>query len=164
MNGMFLGTVFGKEKDEALMREALIEAQKAYDCDEVPIGALVVNNQGVIVARAHNMVEHELSQRAHAEALAIEYASKEIGDWRLNDHWVFVTLEPCSMCMALMRLSRISGVVYGAPSPLFGFHLDNDTDLSVYRRDAFSIIDGIMTEETAGILRKFFHYKRKKRE
>src|SRR5690606_23574811 len=146
-------TVFGKEKDEVLMRQALIEAYRAYEQDEVPIGAVVVNKNGQIVARAHNMVERERSQRAHAESLAIEYATKKVGDWRLDDYWLFVTLEPCAMCMALIKLSRLAGVVYGATSPFFGFRLDNNEDLSVYKKDAFSLVDGVKAEESAAILK-----------
>lgn len=154
-------TVFGKEKDEFLMQQALIQAYKAFECDEVPVGALVVNGQGIIISQAHNLVEHEHSQRAHAESIAIENACKQYGDWRLDNHWLFVTLEPCMMCMGLIQLSRLAGVVYGAPSPLFGFHLDNRDDLWVYKRDSFVIINGILADETAHILKKFFQQKRK---
>jgi tRNA(adenine34) deaminase len=157
-------TVFGKEKDEAFMQEALVEARKAYALDEVPIGAVVVNSEGVIIARAHNSVERDCTQRAHAEGLAIESAGKALGDWRLNDCWLYVTLEPCSMCMGLITLSRLAGVVYGASSPLFGFRLDNQEDLWVYKRDAFAVIEGVKLEESADLLKQFFHKKRKKNE
>lgn len=144
------------------MQEALKEAQLAYEMDEVPIGAVVVNSEGVIIARSHNSVERDCTQRAHAESLAIELAGKSLGDWRLNDHWLYVTLEPCSMCMGLIKLSRLAGVVYGAASPLFGFRLDNQEDLWVYKKDAFLVIEGVMVDETAGLLKEFFHKKRKK--
>ena len=157
-------TVFGKDRDEAFMQEALIEARKASVIDEVPIGAVVVNAEGIIVARAHNSVERDCTQRAHAESLAIELAGQALGDWRLNDCWLYVTLEPCSMCMGLIKLSRLAGVVYGAPSPLFGFRLDNQEDLWVYKRDVFSIIEGIKRDEAADLLKDFFHNKRKNNE
>ena len=157
-------TVFGKKKDNEFMEAALAQAQKAFDADEVPIGAVVVSPQGEIVSQAYNNIEHDCTQRSHAESLAIEQASKLIGDWRLNDYWLYVTLEPCSMCMGLITLSRLAGVVYGAPSPLFGFHLDNQEDLWVYKRDVFSIIEGVKHEEAAEILKKFFKVKRKKNE
>ena len=157
-------TVFGAEKDHAFMQQALLEAHKAYEIDEVPIGAIIVNAEGVIVARAHNSVERDCTQRAHAESLAIELAGKTLGDWRLNGYWLYVTLEPCSMCMGLITLSRLSGVVYGASSPLFGFSLDKQDDLWVYKRDAFSIIEGVKCEESANLLKQFFHDKRKKNE
>lgn len=157
-------TLFGKEKDEAFMAQALTEAHKAYEIDEVPIGAVVVNAEGVIVARSHNSVERDCTQASHAEIVALAAAGKELGDWRLNGHWLYVTLEPCSMCMGLITLSRLAGVVYGASSPLFGFRLDKQEDLWVYKRDAFSIIEGVRLEESAALLKKFFHNKRKKNE
>jgi len=157
-----LETNFGKSKDLFFMQEALAQAKLAYEIDEVPIGAVVVNAEGVIIARAHNSVERDCTQRAHAESLAIERAGKHVGDWRLNGHWLYVTLEPCSMCMGLVKLSRLAGVVYGAASPLFGFHLDNQEDLWVYKKDAISVVEGVGVDEAAELLKKFFHNKRKK--
>jgi len=159
-----LESIFGAEKDQFFMSEALAQAQYAAELNEVPIGAVVVNAQGEIIGRGYNSVERDCTQRAHAESLAIEQASKNVGDWRLNDHWLYVTLEPCSMCMGLIKLSRLDGVVYGAASPLFGFRLDNQEDLWVYKKDAFSIIEGIKKEESAALLKNFFHKKRKKSE
>lgn len=157
-------SVFGAEKDQVFMQEALGQAECAAAIDEVPIGAIVVNVAGEIVGRGYNSVERDCSQRAHAECIAIEQASKKLGDWRLNGHWLYVTLEPCSMCMGLIKLSRLDGVVYGAASPLFGFRLDNQDDLWVYKRDVFSLIEGIKKEESAALLKNFFHKKRKKSE
>ena len=157
-----LETIFGRSKDLFFMQEAIEQAKLAYAIDEVPIGAVVVNSEGVIIARSHNSVERDCTQRAHAESLAIELAGKSLDDWRLNDHWLYVTLEPCSMCMGLVKLSRLAGVVYGAASPLFGFSLDNQEDLWVYKRDAFLVIEGVMVDETAELLKNFFHNKRKK--
>lgn len=159
-----MGTVFGEEKDQFFMQEALEQAQCAAAIGEVPIGAVVVNAQGDIVGRGHNSVERDCTQRSHAECMAIEQASKAIGDWRLNGHWLYVTLEPCSMCMGLIKLSRLSGVAYGANSPLFGFRLDNQPDLWVYKRNALMIIEGIKEQESATLLKNFFHQKRKKDE
>lgn len=155
-------TVFGKDKDQAFMQQALVEAHKAYAIDEVPIGAVVVNSEGVIISRAYNSVERDCTQRAHAESLAIELAGKSFGDWRLQGHWLYVTLEPCSMCMGLIKLSRLAGVVYGAASPLFGFRLDNDNDSWVYKKDGPLLIEGVMGNETAELLKNFFHNRRKK--
>lgn len=157
-----LETVFGKSKDLFFMQEAIVQAQCAYEIDEVPIGAVVVNQEGVIIARAYNSVERDCTQRAHAESLAIELAGKYVGDWRLNGCWLYVTLEPCSMCMGLIKLSRLAGVVYGAPSPLFGFHLDNQDDLWVYKNDAVLVIEGVMADEAAELLKSFFQKKRNK--
>jgi tRNA(adenine34) deaminase len=154
-------SVFGKEKDLFFMEQALVQAHKAADCSEVPVGAVVVNAQGVIIARAYNAVERDCTQRSHAESLAIEYAGKCLGEWRLDNCWVYVTLEPCDMCIGLIKLSRCAGVVYGASSPLFGFQLDKTSDYWVYKRDAFSVIEGVMEEESSILLKKFFQKKRK---
>lgn len=156
-----LETIFGKSKDLFFMQEALKEAERASAIDEVPIGAVVVNPEGAIIARAYNSVERDCTQRAHAESLAIELAGKSLGDWRLSGHWLYVTLEPCSMCMGLVKLSRLAGVVYGAASPLFGFHLDNQESHWVYKRDVMPVIEGVMVDEAAELLKKFFHKKRK---
>jgi len=157
-------TVFGKEKDLFFMQEALVEAKKAQEIDEVPIGAIVVNKEGIIIARGYNRVEKDYTQRSHAESLAIEKAGKELKDWRLKGCWIYITLEPCTMCMELIKLSRLAGVVYGASSPLFGFQLDKIEDLSVYKRDTFSIIEGVRSNESANILKQFFRKKRKNSE
>lgn len=159
-----LETIFGSEKDRFFMQEALAQAEYAAAIDEVPIGAIVVNALGEIVGRGYNSVERDCTQRAHAESIAIESATKKLGDWRLSGHWLYVTLEPCTMCMGLIKLSRLDGVVYGADSPLFGFRLDNKGDLWVYKKDAFLIIEGVEKEASAAVLKKFFHKKRKKDE
>ena len=155
-------SVFGKSRDMFFMQEALVQAKLAYDIDEVPIGAIVVNPEGDIIARAYNSVERDCTQRSHAESLAIECAGKNLEDWRLNGCWLYVTLEPCSMCMGLVKLSRLAGVVYGAPSPLFGFSLDNQEDLWVYKKGIISIVEGVGGGEAADLLKNFFHKKRKK--
>jgi tRNA(adenine34) deaminase len=157
-----LESIFGKNKDVFFMQEALAQAKLAYEIDEVPIGAIVVNSEGDIIARAYNSVERDCTQRSHAECLAIEHAGKILGDWRLEGCWLYVTLEPCSMCMGLIKLSRLGGVVYGAPSPLFGFSLDNDQDLWLYKKGIISIVEGVGGDEAAELLKKFFHKKRKK--
>lgn len=118
-------SIFGHEKDLFFMSQALLQAQKALDKDEVPVGAVVVNADGVIIARGMNCTEAHHTQHAHAESLAIAKAGKKMRDWRLEGCWIYVTLEPCAMCMHLILLSRLAGVVFGASSPLFGFHLDN---------------------------------------
>ncbi|HEX4069016.1 MAG TPA: nucleoside deaminase [Candidatus Babeliales bacterium] len=155
-------SVFGKEKDIFFMQEALAQAKLAYEIDEVPIGAIVVSSEGDIIARAYNSVERDCTQRSHAESLAIEQAGKSLGDWRLQGCWLYVTLEPCSMCMGLITLSRLSGVVYGASSPLFGFSLDNEEDIQLYKKGIISIVERIGDGEAAELLKKFFHKKRKK--
>lgn len=157
-------SIFGKDKDQFFMQKALEQASFGAALDEVPIGAVVVSPGGEIVASGYNSVERDCTQRAHAESIAIEQASKKLGDWRLNYHWLYVTLEPCTMCMGLIKLSRLAGIVYAAPSPLFGFRLDNRESLWVYKKDTFLIIEGVQKEEAMVLLKKFFHQKRKKSE
>jgi tRNA(adenine34) deaminase len=96
------------------MSEALIEAKKAFELDEVPVGAVVVY-QDNIIARAHNIREHQNLFYGHAEFIALMEASKVIGDWRLEDCEVYVTLEPCLMCAGAMLQSRVKKLFYGAP-------------------------------------------------
>lgn len=142
------------------MHQALKQAQKAYQRNEVPIGAVVVDEKGAILARGYNLVEARHQQTAHAEMLALDRACKKRKDWRLTDCTVYVTLEPCAMCMNLLLLCRVKGVVFGAPSPLFGYRLDKHNHLQVYKKDTFHIVEGICAAESANLLRKFFKEKR----
>ena len=151
---------FGPKKDKIFMKKALEQAQKAYDADEVPVGAVVVDHDGNIIGRGYNQVEKKDTQAAHAEIIAISKAGKKKGDWRLNGCWLFVTLEPCAMCMNLAILSRIEGVIYGADSPLFGYQLDKDLSFQVYKRDTISIVSGVGAEQAAELLKDFFRLKR----
>lgn len=153
-------TIFGSEQDILYMREALVQAAIAGEHDEVPIGAIIVDASGVIVATGYNKTEQEKTQRAHAESCAIEEACKKVGDWRLEGCWLYVTLEPCMMCMGLILLSRLQGVVFGADSPLFGYRLDNYELSPVYKGDTIQLIKGVCAEETANMLRQFFKKKR----
>jgi tRNA(Arg) A34 adenosine deaminase TadA len=114
---------FGAQLDIIFMDAALEQAEIAAEQSEVPVGAVVIDEKGAIIARAYNQVEHTGTQRAHAEMLALEQAALSRGNWRLSGCWLYVTLEPCTMCMGLARLSRVAGVVYGARSPLMGYSL-----------------------------------------
>ncbi len=155
-------SIFGKKKDIYFMQEALKQAQKAAEKDEVPIGAVIVNKNGQIIARGYNQVEKKHTQTAHAEMTAITKAGKKMDDWRLENCWIYITLEPCAMCMVLIRLSRMKGVVFGADSPLFGYRLDKMLQLPVYKKDTFIVITGVLSNEAAILLKKFFKKKRKK--
>ncbi|EKN67057.1 tRNA specific adenosine deaminase [Neobacillus bataviensis LMG 21833] len=106
-------------QDEYFMMEAIKEAKKAEELNEVPIGAVIVHN-GTIVARAHNLRESEQNALAHAELLAIDHACRKTGSWRLEDATLYVTLEPCPMCSGAIILSRVKRVVYGAGDPKGG--------------------------------------------
>lgn len=105
--------------DEYFMMEAIKEAKKAEELNEVPIGAVIVHD-GAIVARAHNLRESEQNALAHAELLAIDHACRKTGSWRLEDATLYVTLEPCPMCSGAIILSRVKRVVYGAGDPKGG--------------------------------------------
>ncbi|MCL4229246.1 nucleoside deaminase [Candidatus Dependentiae bacterium] len=144
--------------DVFFMNRALSEARRAAQENEVPIGAVIVDPTGTIIARAHNQVEHQQCQLAHAELLAIKQACAHLGDWRLNNHWIYVTLEPCSMCVFALVQSRIAGIVYGAESPLFGFHLDIQDGLAVYKKT--TIVKGVCSQESENLLKDFFIKKR----
>src|SRR5947208_15406446 len=102
--------------DEAFMREALRQAQKAYAADEVPVGAVVVR-AGRIIARACNQVELLKDATAHAEMLALTQAEVAMGDWRLLDCDLYVTKEPCTMCAGALVLTRIRRVIFGCADP-----------------------------------------------
>ena len=143
------------------MMIALNEAKKAFDMDEVPIGAVVVKD-GVVISRAHNLREKKQRATAHAEVLAIEKACKKLGSWRLDGCVLYVTLEPCTMCIGASILSRVDGVVYGADDPKGG-SLGSLFDVSLIK--GFNhypwIVSGICEAECSDLLKDFFKSKRK---
>jgi tRNA(adenine34) deaminase len=147
--------------DIPMMRQALKQAHKAFSIDEVPIGAIVVDNKGVILGRGYNKVERKKQQIAHAEVSAIAQACTKRSDWRLDGCWLYVTLQPCMMCLGLAVISRVAGIVYGAPSPLFGYHLDKEGDVWLYKENII-IRKGVCAQEAAALLKAFFKPKRKK--
>ena len=151
-----------QELDKKCMAIALEEARLAYEEGEVPIGAIIVDQYGDVVAKGHNQVIGLGRQSAHAEMMAIDRACETTGDWRLDGHMLYVTLEPCGMCIGLARLSRLSRVVYGADSPIFGHQLDNEEKIQIYRCGAPEIFGGVCASESVGLLRTFFKEKREK--
>jgi len=155
---------FGAFKDAAFMRQALTLARKALVLEEVPIGALIVSPKGEVIGRGYNKVTYAHSQTEHAEAVAIRRAGKKLGDWRLEGCWIYVTLQPCAMCINLINLARLAGVIYGAESPLFGYHLDKGAGLRVYKRDALTVFGGVESDEAVQLLKHFFNEKRKLRD
>ena len=94
------------------MKQALIEARKAYEKEEIPVGAIIVRDNKII-AKAHNIKEEKNDTTKHAEIIAIQKASKKLGSWRLNDCEMYVTLEPCAMCAGALIQSRIKKVYIG---------------------------------------------------
>ena len=140
-----------------LMTEALREAMLAFDEGEVPVGA-VVELGGEVIGRGHNRIEALKDATAHAEMIAIAEASKHIGDWRLNECTLYVTLEPCLMCLGAILQSRIGAVVYGAADNRLGaiesFNYKGEAERSY---GAFpEVIGGVMEEEARGALQAFF--------
>lgn len=152
---------FGMLRDYYFMQYALQEARCAYQQDEVPIGAIIVDRYGAIIARAYNTVECDKNQLAHAECKAIIQATQKIGDWRLQDCWLYVTVQPCVMCMGAILLSRLRGVVFATKSPLFGFTLDKLALSPVYNVNSLVIIPEVVANEAQILIKNFFKKKRK---
>lgn len=145
------------------MGKALLQAQAALRNREVPIGAVVVDKSGTIIARAYNKMEAKRCQTAHAEVIAIEKACKKIDNWRLNGCWIYVTLEPCLMCIGLIQLSRLEGIVFGARSNLYGSGLSEGAKRPPYAQH-LKIEGGIEAEESVALLQRFFKTARKREE
>lgn len=150
--------------DDHFMMEAIKEAKKAEELNEVPIGAVVVI-EDKIIARAHNLRESQQSAVAHAELLAIDQACREIGSWRLENATLYVTLEPCPMCSGAIILSRVKKVVYGASDPKAGCA---GTFMNLLQDDRFNhqseVVKGVMAEECGQLLSAFFRKIREKRK
>lgn len=146
------------EHDVAMMRRALELANQAASINEVPVGAVVYEtDSGRIFGEAFNRREVDKDPSAHAEFLAIQAASKAVGDWRLNHCSLAVTLEPCPMCAGLIVNARIGRLVYGAPDPKAGavktlFELTTDERLN----HIVEVVDGVLADECAEVLRAFF--------
>lgn len=156
-------TIFGYERDTHFMQQALLHAQRAAYEGEIPIGAVLVDREGTVVAGAHNNTEQRRSQQAHAEMLVMLAANTLFQDWRLSGCWLYTTLEPCLMCLGCMLASRLDGIVYGASSPLFGsiLQLDKVAISSVYKMNMPIIIGGVCQDNAAKLLKQFFKEKRK---
>lgn len=145
-------TVFS---DESFMREALKEAHKAYEADEVPIGAVIVCDNRII-ARAHNYTERLKDVTAHAEMQAFTAAAEYLGGKYLRECTLYVTLEPCVMCAGASMWAQLRRVVYGAPDPKRGF-LRTGTHL-LHPRTV--IAAGVLESECGELVKKFFRGKR----
>lgn len=138
------------------MKEALKQAKKAYALGEVPIGCVIVYEDKVI-ARGYNRRNTDKNTLAHAEITAINRASKKLGDWRLEDCTLYVTLEPCQMCAGAIVQSRITNVVMGCMNPKAGC---GGSILNILEMPEFNhqvnVIRGIMEEECSQVLQEFF--------
>src|SRR5207249_9889089 len=146
--------------DDDFMREALRQAKKAYNADEVPVGAVVVR-EGKIIGRAYNQVELLKDATAHAEMLAITQAEAAVGDWRLTDCDLYVTKEPCVMCAGALVHVRVRRVIFGCADPQSGAA---GGIMNLLQHPALNhqctISSGVLQNECAAILQDFFQKKR----
>jgi tRNA(adenine34) deaminase len=147
---------------DQLMGHALDEARRALDHDDVPVGALLVRRtDGAIVASRHNERERTADPTAHAEILVLRDAAAEHGSWRLDDHALIVTLEPCPMCAGALWAARVPLIVFGAGDPKAGasgtlYNLAADPRLN-HQSD---VVRGVRAEECAALLADFFARRR----
>ena len=143
------------------MSLALSEAQRGLDEGEVPVGAVLVEN-GRMAACAHNRPIHLNDPTAHAEVLALRRAAKKLGNYRLNDCTLYVTIEPCAMCAGAIVQARLRRVVFGASDPKGGA---GGSALKVLNHPRLNhkvaVVRGVMAEDCAMILRDFFRSRRK---
>lgn len=141
---------------EKFMREALKQAKKAYRLGEVPIGCVIVY-QGKIIGRGYNRRNTDKNTLAHAEITAIRRASKYIGDWRLEDCTLYVTLEPCQMCAGAIVQARISEVVMGCMNPKAGCagSILNILEMPQFNHQV-SVTRGVLEEKCSALLKLFF--------
>lgn len=146
--------------DEAFMSEALRQARKAFEKEEVPVGAIVVR-AGKIIARAYNQVEMLKDATAHAEMLAITQAEAAVGDWRLNECDLYVTKEPCAMCAGALVHVRMRRVIFGCADPRSGAAggMINLLQMPGLNHRC-EIVSGVMDQECAALLQGFFQARR----
>ena len=142
--------------NEKWMKHALLEAQKAYEQEEVPVGAVVVQN-GKIIGRGHNQIERLQDPTAHAEMIAITAAANHLESRRLDDCTLYVTLEPCPMCAGAIVLARIPTLVFGSFDPKAGasgtlYNITHDRRLN----HTVHVISGVCDRESELLLKGFF--------
>jgi len=141
------------------MQEAYRLAIKSYDCDEVPVGCVIIKNNQII-GKGHNEVEKLTDSTAHAEMIAITSASNHNNDWRLTNTSIYVTKEPCIMCYGAILNSRIENLYYGFEDPKLGFRV-NIVSLNSLNIHLKNIQSGVLDEKCKSILKDFFINKRK---
>ena len=150
--------------DEHFMREALRQAQKAYEASEIPVGAVVVR-AGHVIARASNQVELLKDATAHAEMLALTQAEAAVGDWRLTDCDLYVTKEPCPMCAGALVHTRIRRLVFGCKDSSAGAagSVMNLLQMQTLNHRC-DVASGVLQEKCAAILQSFFRKRREQPE
>ncbi len=150
--------------DELYMTEALKEAQKAFEDEEVPVGAVIVH-QGKIIGRAHNQMKLLKDPTAHAEMIALTQGSDHLRNERLLDCVMYVTIEPCAMCAGALVLSRVKRLVYGASDPKAGA-CGSVLDITNHSRlnHRIPVTKGVLGQECAALVQEFFKIKRGKQK
>ena len=151
-------------QDEKYMKQAIKLAKKAWKMEEVPIGCVIVH-EGKIIGRGYNRRTTDKNPLAHAELIAIKKASKKMGDWRLEDCTLYVTLEPCQMCSGAIVQARVKKVVVGCMNPKAGCA---GSILNLLQVDRFNhqveLETGILEEECSEMMKSFFRELREKRK
>ncbi len=143
------------------MRQAILEAQKAAREDEVPVGAILVARNGAVLARGHNQTIALSDPTAHAEILTIRSAGQALGNFRLLNTTLYVTIEPCIMCMGALLHARVSRIIYGAKDPKWGaagscYNLSADPRLN----HVIDVEGGVLEKECRELIQTFFQTKR----
>ena len=153
-----------RSRDEYFMREALVEAEKAHQAGEVPVGAVVVDKEGRIIGRGHNLVVAGHDPSGHAEIIALKNASQNLKNYRLDNCTIYVTLEPCPMCSGAIIGARLARLVYGAKDQKAGaaesvFKLFDEKRVNHHT----DVTAGVLEEDCLRMLRSFFVELRKSR-
>jgi len=146
---------------KSLMQEAILLAKESSNFDDVPVGALIVNEQGEVIATGQNLREKDNDPTAHAEIVAIKNAGNKIGNWRLDDLTLVVTLEPCVMCAGAIAQSRMKRLVFGAfdeKAGAVGSIWDVIRDPRALIRP--EVVSGVLVDDCALLLKDFFNKKR----
>lgn len=153
------------EIDEYWMRQALQQAQKAACFDEVPVGAVLVDQSGELIASGHNQPITSVDPTAHAEIVVLRAAAKALDNYRLPDTTLYVTLEPCTMCVGAIIQARITRLVYGATEPRAGAI---ESALQLFENTRFNhypqVSSGVLEQECSMCLSDFFSNKRKQKK
>jgi tRNA(adenine34) deaminase len=158
---LFPFSIIPQNEDEKFMLEALKEAWKAFQKDEVPVGAVLVH-EGRVIARGHNQVEMLQDATAHAEMLCMTAGEAALENWRLADTTLYCTIEPCTMCAGAMFLTRISKLVWGAPDLRHGA---NGSWVDLFEKNhpmhTITVQKGVLGEFGAILMKDFFQKRRK---
>jgi tRNA(adenine34) deaminase len=144
---------------QELMREALALARRARDSGEVPVGALVVQD-GVVVGSGWNRPIGSVDPTAHAEVLALRHAARTVGNYRLPGAVLYVTVEPCLMCVGAIVHARVATVVFGAADPKGGAVRSLLDPATLPLNHRFEVIEGVLAEESRELLQEFFRSRR----